>query len=483
MRSRFELALANAPLLGRSGLQGVNVASGLNAAQAVLALNPLLWIRADKGAYSDTSGTIVATDGQGVGSIRDQSANGYLLVQPSAGARATFQANTGPSGQPSLYFAGAQTYPLPAGLSVTTQAVSLFSVQRFRNFASTNPAVILGIGSGANNLYWYQTVRNPYVNAGGTITGWASPTPGLQGPFMQDPPFQYHQFDSVLSAVATVHAYDSTSPFANTATSTAPAPPNVTCSGGYLGSLAGTSDYLAANVTDILLFGTALSPANALVVRNALKTLRQPYNRLSSLPYNVVQDGDSITFGKGSDSTIDGDWSSLLKTALAANYQVWNFGISNQTLTQAITAASGRVDPFYSVTKTKNVLTCWLGSNDYAAGVSGAAMYTNLQTYGNARGTAGFRRIVATTMTRTDYTGAMQTQRGIGNGNLRSDFNVATGNAYVFKPGGGVTYFDALVDMDALQVAIGGTFIDGIHPTAAFDAAIAPVWQYAIQLF
>lgn len=135
-------------------------------------------------------------------------------------------------------------------------------------------------------------------------------------------------------------------------------------------------------------------------------------------PFALVFDGNSLTAGTGSTGLLDYPWQTLgnISTSLTHSYCI-----------------------------------AWEGTNSIYFGASAATATSDIQTYCSGRISAGFRVIVLSVLPRSDggTPGTFNTTRGTYNGTLRTDFSVATSNGRVFKPGGGVTYASAFVDVAA----------------------------------
>lgn len=432
-------------------------------------LAPSFVFRADRGQYSDQAGTVLATDGQAVASFRDQSVNGALVVQPTSANQATYEATGGPN-CPALFFGGLAQYPLPAGLSYSTQAFTFYAVIRFR--AMEENGYLISLGSGTNNLAVYDTRRT--IGLVGNGAGFNFPF-GVTV-FTGDPPLSFHVVSVTSGPSGVTIKIDGVS-------STTTAMPLATALNGFLGCLSAGNQNFIGELVDMYVHPATHSAATVLAVEQWISNTRKLPQTINLAPTKMlVCDGDSITAGVKSLTTVDGDWPALVKATLGATWNVLNFGITGQTLNGMANLRGSNIDGFWTASRSKNILIVWGGTNDIANSATAAATYAVYQTYGVAAHLIGWKVIIVTAMTRTDITGAMQTQRGIFNTDLRTDFAVATGNIYVFTPAS-VTYADAMVDADALQVATGFTFPDGIHPNEAGYVLLAPAFAFAVGLF
>lgn len=130
----------------------------------------------------------------------------------------------------------------------------------------------------------------------------------------------------------------------------------------------------------------------------------------------------------------------------------------------------GIADAAYNAAKQVNILTVLFGANDMLT-LSGAAFFAALKTWCQARQAAGFKVIVLTTLNH-NTSGGIAAKRNAANALTRAD----------------TSFYDALADI-ASDATIGTDaapsnttyFSDGVHPTAAGNAILAPYVTRAIQ--
>jgi hypothetical protein len=202
--------------------------------------------------------------------------------------------------------------------------------------------------------------------------------------------------------------------------------------------------------------------------------------------YNVIMEGDSLTFGYGATTNP----ATLVQTAKGADWRIRNVANSGQQLITDMTPdAAIQVDPYWDSIYTKNILVIWAGINDFHnnVGMTAATLETALQSYVAARKAAAVAagttlKVVVTTITACDpangyITSGQQTERTTFNTWLRANWN---------------TFADALCDLDALPHLSdptnatyyhnigGGDF--GLHFTdLAYTGDIGPAFVTAIS--
>ena len=182
---------------------------------------------------------------------------------------------------------------------------------------------------------------------------------------------------------------------------------------------------------------------------------------------------------------------------------VTNNGVSGSTAAQWVstyfgpTATSLYGTRYMDGSWSKSVCVIWLGTNDINGGATGATTYANIQSIASAAYTAGYQKVVCIDMIpRGGMTTSAQTERTNLNNLFAADFTTATGSAYVFRPGAGVTWADGYLQASALPQlantsdtvyhAASGT--DPIHPsgqanTTVIAPAVRDLLHYAALAF
>lgn len=115
----------------------------------------------------------------------------------------------------------------------------------------------------------------------------------------------------------------------------------------------------------------------------------------TTLAYQIVFDGNSLTFGTG--STGGNDYPSQTMPFLGtAWHKGGNFGVGGQTTLDMIADAATQIDVLVdNATYIRNVLVAWEGRNDIVINhATGAQAYANMVTYCLARRAAGWKVVV-----------------------------------------------------------------------------------------
>ena len=105
----------------------------------------VLWLKADKGTFSN-AGTTASTAGGAVQQWNDQSGNNKHAIQLTAGLKPTWQTNIF-NGLPAIRFDGNDDGILSAALT-TSSTVTFFAVVRVSALSKTNPGILQGSPTG-----------------------------------------------------------------------------------------------------------------------------------------------------------------------------------------------------------------------------------------------------------------------------------------------------------------------------------------------
>lgn len=176
----------------------------------------------------------------------------------------------------------------------------------------------------------------------------------------------------------------------------------------------------------------------------------------------LVYDGDSITFGTGLTP-----YPSLITTTLP--YVVHNIGVPSFQV--AYDAFGGGVDAYRAQQALFNVDVIFLGTNDICvAGTTAANTHTILSNYATRQRANGWKVVVVTMISRT----GCATGKNLFNALIRANWR---------------SYADAIADAGAAAfLGCDGCYqnatyfqVDGIHPTQAGQALLAPVIQAAVN--
>lgn len=243
-------------------------------------------------------------------------------------------------------------------------------------------------------------------------------------------------------------------------------------------SLGGNPDAgtLSMNCQQMLVYNRPLLDSEiSLLWRWAQTRCKVPPSPINSA-YNLLFDGDSITYGYND----IGDAFPTL-TANATGLTDWGFQLmatSGNRITDCIARAPTYIDPLYngSLESGGNMLTFLCGTNDLMFdSISTEDLQTIYQEYCVARQAVGWNLVSATMLPRTVLGGQnenFESQRQAFNAWLRLNYS---------------NFSNALADIGGdptIGVAGANTnlayYQDGIHPTLAGHAIIAPYFTNAI---
>lgn len=216
----------------------------------------------------------------------------------------------------------------------------------------------------------------------------------------------------------------------------------------------------------------------------------------------IAFDGNSICLGSGPLNFNNSYFQRCVTHMSSAGIKAVtsNFGVSGQTLANIATDIATQLGSLRSTFYAKRIAVIEGGTNDLAGNASDATTRTRLQSVcTNLRAapwsTSGSDIIAVMTIESRDAgfsagatAGSYETARLTYNTWLRSQFNVATSDAYVFaKASGGTVDADYLIDI-AADANLGTNtatadnttyFVDAIHPTDAGDA----LWATHVNAF
>jgi hypothetical protein len=409
------------------------------------------------------------SDGNPIGTIPDASGNAFDLVQ-TGGNRAILAATGGPTGGPSITFDAASSnwYPIPVGHVVNAQSFTTIKVVRTR----TNG---FGVSAqfGPNFAELYDAFTDYDLQFSSSPDG-TFDVLGTGGAPHGSDPFGWFVASIRCSASAVKinkSALDANAP-AITASFAASASANY--AGGQLGQIR-TSNYVTADLVEYIVFATALSDA-ALAASIAAKVAQYGLPRpISTGTKAIVGSGNSICHG--SKTTVkDGDYCTIAANSLGR--PIFNLAKVGQTTAQMTANDPARIDIYFS---SDRVLVAQELVNDYiSSGLTGAAAYAGWKAYLQARRAAGWKIIFLNTIAATpNFSAAQQTQAAAGNALLAADFSTASSDSVILLPTGGVTYADAMIDVNSFPSP---TFADTLHYDNAMHARAAAKLVIAIGI-
>jgi lysophospholipase L1-like esterase len=267
------------------------------------------------------------------------------------------------------------------------------------------------------------------------------------------------------------------------------APGSASVSNGYVGDWSNTNATCYGQwFGRVLIYSPALTTTNLAKLQTGLLA-EALLNSLWPLTYPfLAYIGDSLTVGVGHGTiTQSQTYPAQVLAGLNVSAGYLLAAVSGKTIDQIANAFTAGVNGHFNASRTgAQVVSYWAGTNDIAAGTSGATVYADFKTKSQVFKTQGFKLLAYTIMNNAQFTAGQITQQGIANTSWRSDFNVATAKPHIFGPAGGVTNADYLLDIQAdprLQTT-GNTkyFSDGTHATVLGYQVIAGYNQDALAL-
>lgn len=242
---------------------------------------------------------------------------------------------------------------------------------------------------------------------------------------------------------------------------TRPANDTTSLNGGSVGSFQGGGGALATMVfRELIQVNRAITDAevNDLAAYWAARPTPAPFP--TGLPL-VMCDGNSLTAG---------GWPATAGSILGnGTVRVCNQGaVAFQTPTLASGAATF-IDPWYSASRTRNIVTFQEGTNHIIAGASGATAYAAIESYCLARRAVGWKVVVLNVSPSTAITGAMETARTACNASIAANW---------------ATFADAFVDVTTGNFANPANttyYSDGTHYTGVLNAEAAALVAAAVS--
>ncbi|MBK6711805.1 MAG: hypothetical protein IPG51_15955 [Chloroflexi bacterium] len=268
-----------------NGPAGVGVTNGASTLE--------LWLRADKGVFSQSNCTIPAATGNSVGCWQDQSGNGAHATNTNTLNQPTF--NTGSlNNQPTLYFNGSQTDALVSG-AITLDQFTIFSV--FNSTGADGFVYEQGSDTGTNNgnNLFSGTECSAYIKRDATTSGlslgagWMNATyafvaNGYNGSHSSH---SVSKNDLLISATCTYGVNDPVNPMT---------PVNVN-DVVYIGARSGSGLPFTGNLTELIFFNENLPDVQKILVENYL-----------SSKYNIAFDVASTNDHYDGDTPANGDF-------------------------------------------------------------------------------------------------------------------------------------------------------------------------------
>lgn len=195
---------------------------------------------------------------------------------------------------------------------------------------------------------------------------------------------------------------------------------------------------------------------------------------------NLVFDGDSITFGTGSDLyefSYRRNYPNQAIAGLDKQTTLTNVAVGGQTMQLMIDDAVGQIDPLYQAGR-QNICFVWGGTNDLyvsSGTVAVSAIYANILNYHMGRRAAGFQTVAFTILPRSSAStpANFETKRQELNTLIRANW---------------ATFADSLCDVgnDAAIGQVGQSddlryYADKTHPTSRGYGVIAGYARQALN--
>lgn len=430
-------------------------------------LTPFLWVDANQTTYSDSAGTVPAVPFDGrVRRINFRTpavGNAQSPTDPTRPWRDTGAIN---------FEVGATTYMnAPVAADQSQQAVTIAVNFTVRDKPEGSPQCLV---CNSNRLKIMTFSANiPAVNYNDTAGFWL-PDANLKCPIGAQCTFIFRFTATQIRATIIIDGsrYDySTTVAVNALTLIA-----ANWFLGYDGTSLG-DQFLQGTITQALGFVGAISDADNDLLADWCAANRAP--RFPSAVPLVVVSGNSIArVSQGLYGVpVASSWAMLAQQGLNGTQPVnlANAAVSGQTIDQQqSTVYPYVIAPLYHPSRSRNVLIVAAGTNDMAAGnQDGPTTLAEYYAYCDQAQAAGWRIVGATILKRigTGHDAAFETARTYFNTNLLA--------GYVAKGYLAVADFGAIALMQ--NPADTAYFSDGIHPTTAGHALMAPVAQAALQ--
>ena len=354
-----------------------------------------LWLEADRGVYTDDAGTTPATtDGDAIGCWKDQSGNGYDVIQATADNKPLLKlAANGIKGKPTILFDGTDDYlnRMIDDFLTTDSVGSIFLVVKFVALGVRNMISSRGedaVGDNSHILFRTQATTNllavlqrnndvvDTITAPALLTG----TSYMIGIISSGTAYTMRVI-SVNQELTVAGGGNNGDWFADTANRK-----NITL--GATKISIGPAQFLSGSLSAVLIYSTPLTESN---LTNVEKYLSDKYLYMTQIAF----DGNSMT--ASAFTTWPADVSASIGDVLNRN-----FGVSGQTTIEMIADAVAQIDICYHAGYHKNICVCWEGTNDLKLGAARADAQARLVTYCQARQAAGWQVVIVTILPRSD---------------------------------------------------------------------------------
>ena len=303
-----------------------------------------------------------------------------------------------------------QFLTIPTALTLNSDSLSACILSRCANSVNDNPMLLL---QGVNNVGFGTRRQNTvdslvvYMNNSLRVNSGIKP---------QNNPY-FASFS--IGASVDIYAMDS-----DTATGTKAA--GVTAlAGGMVGGAdalfltgGGAPIYGGSEIAGLTIYDSAMTQSEHadLLVSTCLKS-----GTKTQINGNLVFDGDSIT--EGADASQFNNWPRLVENLNIRPSKFFNVAKSGGTTATQIASISKWDSKVFDSTAPYNIVNIFMGTNDLGAGATGAAIYSNLETYIADVVSSGYDFILYTTLPRSSFIdNSKETERQAYNALIRENW-------------------------------------------------------------
>lgn len=350
----------------------------------VTATAPTVWLKGDVDLYTDASATVAAADGGSIYVWKDQSGNAYNATQATANSRPRMNSTDGTvECECQNAVTAVQFMSIVSPPSINHRNFSLFFIgylntqrasysgaadQAFHVIAESIGGTVISFNYASDVAAGNPVIAKPQVSITGSWRTAGGYVP--QGACLLGIVGSATELKFIVNGVIV-----STTPLAVATT---------TDTWAILGRDA-SNFALMGGARDILFYNSAITDAECA----ALFTYAQQRGAAAAPTTTLVIDGDSIS--QGFSATRNRNWvREVLDVAPASGYRSYCTAQQGLTLSTMTSEAAARVDVLKG--SGANVLVVFAGTNDIAAGASGATTYSRLVAHCQARVAAGWLR-------------------------------------------------------------------------------------------
>ena len=387
-------------------------------------------ISAGADGYVDTAAILAfygggSIDGIKIDIVYDQTGNGNNLTQTTDASRPVL--SLGVNGKPAITFTETQGMAIPAGYTMTSQALSFFMLGRYCRGA------IFQSNTSATSIFQQATTIGLRLAFGNTTRT------------VSTNHYQNRAVTHLSSSAAALKIGQD-----GTLTATAAAASATTLTGGLLGNSSNASSQMVGEMEVFAFYPAALSGADMGTVTTAMKSMG---GAISAKTKQLVLIEDSLTAGTGATFNRNRTW--YITQAIGDQTLVFERGKGGRQLSAVVsTDYTPSMATIYNAGMSKNVMAVLGGINDIVGGgASGATLTTTFQSFATLANATGWQWLAYDLPA---YNAAEP---------ARSDFNTWLDANYG-------TYASAKVDLRASSIGGGqpsfpAYYFDAVHPNSA----------------